>query len=71
MTTKNLALAASITTLGQHNYAAVYHHKSFEFGGRPRRRRTLERQSDGGGERVARENHSYSSVGRPSGAASS
>jgi hypothetical protein len=70
MTTKNLALAASITTLGQHNYAAVYHHKSFEFG--------EGRAADGPWSARAtavasgsRARTSYSSVGRPSGAASS
>ena len=56
MTTKNLALAASIMTLGQHNYAAGLSPQELRIRRRPRRRRTLERQRDGGGERVAREN---------------
>ena len=57
MTTKNLALAASIRMLVQHNYAAVYHHKSFEPGERRAADEPWSARSDGGGERVARENH--------------
>jgi hypothetical protein len=71
MTTKNLALAASIRMLVQHNYAAVYHHKSFEFG----ERRAADEPWSARATAVASGSRaritSYSSVGRPSGAASS